>query len=422
LSLLANRVRINSQNHFLVDSGNNWVFRQDAVLTRGLSVCVPMLVAIGFASAPAHAQELIDVAALEAQVEAAAELTELPAEPDWGVPDPSNALPAVTQDAPAVPEVPDAATEAAPEPRYHTVGGQYHTEYQAPESNAGSPPAAQPTPPPASPQPTPVTPSPDQKPVPAEPVSAPAAPEAGSTPTIWIWVWNWTWVQGTDERYRNSENQYQVERVPVDQNLPRILEKIGSQMPVQIGIQAGGGITSEIMKQVERELPQVAAVPVVGPVAAPVAGAPPAPATPTAAAFRAPADLKRMSAASPMKPTLVRGSLELERPSRTALELATLPPSSLASPDAAPAPSQARPAGKAPRPRRASRPAPTLPQPSERITDASTASGVSAGIFLKSFAVLIASTLLAALGRGRRLRLPSVRWQGLLGTRTDPPG
>jgi hypothetical protein len=405
----------------LVDSQGNWVFRQDVVLTRGLSVCVPMLIAIGFSSAPAHAQELIDVAALEAQVEAAAELTELPAEPDWGVPDPSNAVPAVTQDAPAVPEVPDVATEPAPAPRYHAVGAQYHAEYQAPESAAAPPPAAESTPPPSSPQPATVTPSPEQKPVPADPVSAPAAPGAESTPTIWIWVWNWTWVQGTDERYRNSENQYQVERVPVDQNFPRILEKIGAQMPVQIGIQASGGIADEIMKQVERTVPQVAAVPVVGRVTAPIAPGL-AQIAPPEAEFRAPADLKRMSAASPTKPQPLRGSLELERPSRTALELATLPPGSLASPESAPARSHARPAGKAPRPRRASRPAPTLPQPSERITDASTASGVSAGIFLKSFAVLIASMLLAALGRGRRLRLPSVRWQGLLGTRTDPPG
>jgi hypothetical protein len=375
-----------------------------------------MLVAIGFASTPAHAQELIDVAALEAQVEAAAELTELPAEPDWGVPDPANALPAVTQDAPAVPEVPDVTSEPAPAPRYHTVGAQYHAEYQAPESAAAPLPGAEPTPPPSSPQPATVAPSPEQKPVPAEPVSTPAAPEAEPTPTIWIWVWNWTWVQGNDERYRNSENQYQVERVPVDQNLPRILEKIGAQMPVQIGIQASGGIADEIMKQVERTVPQVPAVPVVGRVAAP------APIAPPEAEFRAPADLKKMSAASPMKPQPLQGPLELERPSRTALELATLPRGSLAAPESAPARSDARPAGKAPRPRRASRPAPTLPEPSERITDASTASGVSAGIFLKSFAVLIASMLLAALGRGRRLRLPSVRWQGLLGTRTDPPG
>jgi hypothetical protein len=378
-----------------------------------------MLVAIGFASAPAQAQELIDVAALEAQVEAAAELTELPTESDWGVPDPSNALPAVTQDAPAVPQASTEVTEAAPEPRYHAVGAQYHAEYQAPDTAAAPPPAAEPTPPEASTQPATAAATPEQKPVPAEPVSTPVAPESASTPTIWIWVWNWTWVQGTDERYRNSESQYQVERIPVDQNLPRILEKIGTQMPVQISVQASGGIADEVMKQVERDVREaapLAAVPAVTPLGVPAAATAAAPPS----AFRAPADLSKMRVTSPTKP--LRGSLELDRPSGAALELATLSPGSLASPETTPARSSARPAGKAPRPRRASRPAPTLPQPSERITDASTASGVSAGIFLKSFAVLIASTLLAALGRGRRIRLPSVRWRGLLGTRTDPPG
>jgi hypothetical protein len=389
------------------------------VHARRLAVCVPALIAIGFAAAPARAQELVDVAALEAQVEAAAELAELPAEPDWGVQDLSNSLPAVTQDAPEVPTAPAEMAEAAPEPvevapepRYHDREPQYRTEYHPPEAESTPPPAAESTPPATSGEPAqaPATPEPSR--VPVEPPVTPAVPEAASAPTIWIWIWNWTWVQASDERYRNSQNPLPLDRVPVDQSLPRILEKIGTQIPVQIDVETGGDIAGEIMKQVAPEGSSIPAVPIAAPVAAAVP-----------AAYRAPAELRKTKLPPPTKPAAA-GSLErsLGAPSGTPLGLATLPPRSRATTDAARAPQQARHAGKAPRPRRASRPAPTLPLHSERLTDRTTASGVSGGLLLKSFAVLIASMLLAALGRGRRLRLPSTRLQGLLGTRTDPPG
>jgi hypothetical protein len=390
---------------------------------RRLAVCVPALIAIGFASAPARAQELVDVAALEAQVEAAVELAELPAEPDWGVQDLSNSPPAVTQDAPEVPTAPAEIAEAAPEPvevapepRYHDREPQYRTEYHPPEVESTPPAATESTPPGTSestppgtsgePAQAPATPEPSW--VPVEPPVTPAVPEAASTPTIWIWIWNWTWVQASDERYRNSQNPFPVDQVRVDQNLPRILEKIGTQIPVQINVETGGDIADDIMKQVAAQGGSIPAVPIAAPVAA----------------YRSPAELRRTKLPPRTKPAASSASLEgpLRTPSGTPLDLATLSPRSLATTDAAEAPQHARHTGKAPRPRRASRPAPTLPLHAERLTDKSTASGVSGGLLLKSFAVLIASMLLAALGRGRRLRLPSTRLQGLLGTRTDPPG
>jgi hypothetical protein len=405
---------------FLVDFSFRWVSRQNAVHARRLAVFVPALIAIGFASAPAQAQELVDVAALEAQVEAAAELAELPAEPDWGVQDLSNSLPAVTQDAPEVPTAPAEIAEAAPEPievapepRYHAREPQYRTEYHPPEAEPTPPPPTESTPPATGGDQaqTPATPEPSR--VPVEPPVTPAVPEAASTPTIWIWIWNWTWVQASDERYRNSQSPLPVDRVPVDQNLPRILEKIGTQIPVQIDVETGGDIAGEIMKEVAAEGSSIPA----GLFAAPVAAAVPA-------AYRAPAKLRKTKLPPRAKPAGGSGLLvePLGTPSGAPLDLATLPPRSQARTRAAEARRHARHTGKAPRPRRASRPAPTLPLHSERLTDTTTASGVSGGLLLKSFAVLIASMLLAALGDGRRLRLPSIRLQGLLGTRTDPPG
>jgi hypothetical protein len=386
------------------------------VLARRLSVCVATLITIGVASAPARAQELVDVAALEAQVEAAAELAELPAEPDWGVQDLSNSLPAVSQDAPEVPtapaaiaEAPPEPTEAAPEPRYHAREPQYRTEYHPPEAESTAPASTESTPPERSGEPAQATATPDPARVPVEPPLTPAVPDAPSSPTIWIWIWNWTWVQASDERYHNSPSQFPVDRIQSDQNLPRILEKIGTQIPVQIDVQTGADIADEIMQDVAAEGMSVPALPFAAPVAA---------AVPTA--YRAPAELRKTKL--PLRAKPAQGSAALERPYETPLDLATLATDSRGTSDAAPAHRDARHAGKAPRPRRASRPAPTLPLPSERLTDESTASGVSAGIFLKAFAVLIASMLLAALGRGRRLRLPSTRLRGLLGTRTDPPG
>jgi hypothetical protein len=401
---------------FLVDFRRNWVFRQNAVLARRLSVCVPTLIAIGFGAAPARAQELVDVAALETQVEAAAELVELPAEPDWGVQDLSNPLPAVTQDAPRVPSAPAEIAqgaaepaEAAPEPRYHPREPQYHVEYQGADVEPTPPPAPESAPTTASDEPVQAPATPEPARVPVEPPVTPAVPEASSTPTIWIWIWNWTWVQASDERYRNSPSPLPVDRIPVDQNLPRILEKIGSEIPVQIDVQTSGDIADEIMREVAAKGTPIPALPIAAPAAAAVP-----------AAYRAPAALKKTKLPVRSKPA--RDSPSLEGPYGSRLELATLSSAASATTDAAPAARDARHAGKAPRPRRASRPAPTLPLDSERLTDASSASGVSGGLLLKSFAVLIASMLLAALGGGRRLRLPSIRMRGLLGTRTDPPG
>jgi hypothetical protein len=246
--------------------------------------------------------------------------------------------------------------------------------------------------------------TPDPARVPGEPSLTPAVPEAASTPTIWIWIWNWTWDPAGDGRYRNSQSQFPTDRISIDQNLPRILEKIGAQIPVQIDVQTSADIADEIIREVAAER-----LPIATPLAAPVP-----------AVYRAPAELTKTKL--PPRTKRARGSPSLERSYRTPVEVATISPSSQATADAAPAARHAPHAGKSPRPRRASRPAPSLPLPSERLTDASTASGVSAGIFLKSFAVLIALTLLAAMGGGRRLRLPSSRLRGLLGRRTDPPG
>src|SRR5688572_16001941 len=71
----------------------------------------PIAVLIGLAlAAPARAQDLVDVAALESHLEAAGELAELPTEPDWGVTDSVGSDSTVSVDAPEVPV--DSATEA----------------------------------------------------------------------------------------------------------------------------------------------------------------------------------------------------------------------------------------------------------------------------------------------------------------------
>jgi hypothetical protein len=381
------------------------------VLARRLSVCVS-LVTIGLViAAPARAQELIDVAALEAQVEAAAELTELPTEPDWGVQDPLNTLPAVSQDAPEVPPAPAATEQAAPQadpaPRYQVVEPQYHTEYQAPQADPAPTPAEQPQPAARveAPVQTPATPVLEQ--VPDEPAPTAATLPVQPTPTIWIWVWNWTWVQSNDDRYRNSDGRYQFERLGLDQNLSRTIDKIGQQMPVQINIKTDGDIVDKIVQSVV-------------PDSAPIPGsraAAPATIVPTAE-YRAPLQTTKR------KPP----TRSVHRPTGVPLELETIrPPSSASPPDAAspqtaPAPREAPRRGKPHRVRRVSPPAPTLPLPGERVGDSGAASVASAGMYAKSFAILIASLMLAAFGRWRRLRLPSPQWRGLLGTRTDPPG
>jgi hypothetical protein len=233
-------------------------------------------------------------------------------------------------------------------------------------------------------------------------------PEAPSTPTIWIWVWNWTWVQGPDERYHNSDDQYHAGVPSIDQNLTRIIDRVGIQMPVQIDVQTAEDIAGEIIKDITQE------------------GADP-PSAPAAAAaapiettdYRRPAKIR--TSAPSARERLARGPATVQRPVGQPVDAGLVTRQLLESDQAAPASRQAR-GSKPPRIRRASRPAPTLPRPAERLGDSGTASSASAGIFLKSFAILIASLLLTAMGRGRRLRLPSTRPLGLLGGRTDPFG
>jgi hypothetical protein len=392
----------------LVHSKANWVFQENEVLAQGVKI-LPAVIAIGLiAAAPARADELIDVAALEAQVEAATELAELPTEPDWGVPDQSNSPPVVTQDAPEVPPAPEPVAEAPAEPRYHADEPQYHAEYHAPESESVPEPAGEQTPAGASAQPAeePATPAP--API-SSPSTAPAATaQTPATPTIWIWVWNWSWDQGGDGRYRNTDEQYQIDPWISDRDITRITDKIGKQIPIQISVQTGNDIADEIL----REIP-AAPAPIVP--SAPVAR--PAPAAPLDA-YRAPPETQKRKGAPSRRGARARSDDALEPAYAPPLDVATTP--ARAARDAASTPRKAR-GGKWPRARRVSRRAPSLPVHGERIADSAAASGASAGL-LKTIAVLALALLLAAFGYGRRIWLPVAQLRGLLGTRTDPPG
>jgi hypothetical protein len=383
---------------FLVHSKINWVFQDDEVSATRLKIFLSAAVAIGLiAPAPAQAQELIDVAALDAQVEAATELAELPMEPDWGVPDPTNSLPAVTQDAPEVPAV----AEAPAEPRYHADEPQYHAEYHAPQADPAPSPAVEQTPvatteeaetSPATPAPTPTS---------APPAEPPAASQSPETPTIWIWVWNWSWNEDEAGRYRNTDEQYQIDRWVSDEEITRIVDKIGRQIPIQISVQTGNDIVNEIVREIPRE-----GIPV----------APAVPAAPERDAYRAPHQPAKQRGAPS------RGAARSEEAPESAYEapLEIAPPPAEAARDRASTPRKAS-GGKWPRARRVSRRAPSLPLPAERLADSAAASGASAGL-LKTIAILALSLLLAAFGFGRRIWLPVARLRGLLGTRTDPPG
>jgi hypothetical protein len=393
----------------MVNFQKDWVCRRSDVLAQRIRLCLAIALANGLVGVgQASAQELVDVAALEAQVEAAAELAELPAEPDWGVQDLSDSLPVVEQDAPEVPSAATAATEPVPAPQYHTENPQYHTEYHAPESNPVPPPIDAPAPdaPEGEPVQAPTAPVPTQAPV--EPTPSPPTPQTSSTPTIWIWVWNWTWVQGTDQRYRNSDDQYHADIPLIDQNLTRITERVGIQMPVQIGVQTSDDIVEKLVRDIGLE----GADPGSAPVAAPAASLP-------TTDYRRPAKIRTSAPSERERST--RAPATVERSAGDPVDARSVAPQLLSSARAAPVSRQAK-GSKPPRARRAGRPAPTLPRPAERFADSGTASSASAGIFLKSFAILIASLLLTAMGRGRRLRLPSTRPLGLLGSRTDPFG
>jgi hypothetical protein len=393
----------------MMNYSGDWVCKPYEVLAPRLKLCLAILVTNGVVGVgQASAQELVDVAALEAQVEAAAELAELPAEPDWGVQDLSDSLPVVEQDAPEVPSAAPAAIEPVPAPQYHAENPQYHTEYHAPESNPVPPPINAPAPdvPDGEPVQAPTASVPTQAPV--EPTPSPPTPQTSSTPTIWIWVWNWTWVQGTDQRYRNSDDQYHSDVPLIEQNLARITERVGIQMPVQIGVQTSDDIVEKLVRDIGLE----GADPGSAPAAAPAA---PMPTTD----YRRPAKIRTSAPSERGRPTRARATVE--RSAADPVGARSVAPQLLSSARAAPVSRQAK-GSKPPRARRASRPAPTLPRPAERFADSGTASSASAGIFLKSFAILIASLLLTAMGRGRRLRLPSTRPLGLLGSRTDPFG
>jgi hypothetical protein len=380
-----------------VHSVRNWVLQEHEVLAQRLKMLLPAAVAIGLiAAGPARAEELIDVAALDAQVEAATELAELPTEPDWGVPDHSNSLPAVTQDAPEVPPV----AEPAEEPRYHVEEPQYHAEYHAPQTDPAPPPAVEQAPAgaPAETGQTPATPAPTPtSPPPAEP---PAAPETPATPTIWIWVWNWSWNDEGDGRYRNSDEQYQIDPWISDKDIGRIVDKIGGQIPIQISVQTGNDIADEIVRAIPAEV-------------APLAPAAPAPALD---AYRAPPETRKHRGAPSRR--AARSDAALEPIYQAPLDVAA--PAEQAARDHAATSRKAR-GGKWPRARRVSRRAPSLPLPGERLADSAAASGASASL-LKTIAVLALSLLLAAFGFGRRIWLPVAQLRGLLGTRTDPPG
>jgi hypothetical protein len=389
----------------MVNFSAHWVCRKDDVLAHRIRLCLAIAIANGLVGVgQAGAQELVDVAALEAQVEAAAELAELPAEPDWGVQDLSDSLPVVEPDAPEVPSAAVEAAEVAPAPQYHSERPQYHKEYQIPESNPVPPPIAAPVPAARDAERVEVPAAPVETQAPAVPAPYEPTPQTPSTPTIWIWVWNWTWVQGTDERYHNSDIQYQVGAQSIDQNLARIIERVGIQMPVQIDVQTDDDIVGEVVKNITGEG--------VGPPS--MGEATPMPTTD----YRKPAKL-RTSAPAVKRPNPAPAAVE--RSAAAPTDAGSVTPQLLASARAVPVSRQAN-AGKSPRVRRATRPSPTLPRPAERFADSGTASSASVGIFLKSFAILIASLLLTASGRGRRLRLPSTRPLGLLGTRTDPFG
>jgi hypothetical protein len=180
---------------------------------------------------------------------------------------------------------------------------------------------------------------------------------------------------------------------------------MGVQIPVQIGVQTGSDIADEIIRDIS---------PGSAPQETPPAAVP-APAVPLDAYRPAPRAQKEKSA-PPRRHA--PGSAALDRPYGAPLDVA-LPAHPLRSGDAAPA--RVTGGGERPRARRASRPAPSLPLPGERLADSAAATGGSASL-LKTIAVLALSLLLAAFGHGRRIWLPAARWRGLLGTQTDPPG
>jgi hypothetical protein len=266
---------------------------------------VPIAVLIGLAlAAPAGAQELADVAALDARLEAAGQLAELPTESDWGATESLGSDPAASVDAPAVPvesatepspTEPSATEPAATEPaatepsdddtaaRYHADEPQYQAEYHAsePATETEAPPAADPVVQPTKAAPEaalataaamvqPAVSEPTQsEPVQTEPAptesraTEPAAPPASSpapasapaseqgatsaAPTIWIWIWNWTWTTVADDRYHDSAGQYQIDESILGADVGKSAES-SVRIPVQIDLRRAADIVEEIQR------------------------------------------------------------------------------------------------------------------------------------------------------------------------------
>lgn len=469
----------------MVDSDGEWVsrLRKGAVfgLGRGGLVAgklfarssIPFAVLIGLAlAAPAQAQDPVDVAALEARLEAAGELAELPTEPDWGVTDSVTPDPAVPQDVPAVPqdapEVPvDSSSEPgadATEPRYHPREPQYHAEYRSstpeyhsstPESVAAElPPVPEEVPPVPEVAPPPVddtrdTPVPVAAPPPTESPTAPSNPPSASSPppevaptsapatsssapTIWIWVWNWTWTYVGDGRYQNSGPQYQIDEPHLDKDVEEIVRNIGVEMPVQIDVRKGSDIVAEIQRGIApaetvREVLAEAAKDtpledaLVPPAQQPANSAPAAEKR-TGAEPRTSERSQRTSERSQRRPQARRRATVAESPQHVLAEAGTSSATYFASGDIARASRHTRRSTARVRMHRAAAPKALLPTNEERFADSGTASGPNAGLIIKMSAILAAFLMLAALAYGRRIWLPASRLRGLLGSRIDPPG
>jgi hypothetical protein len=415
---------------------------------------IPFAVLMGLAlAAPAQAQDPLDVAALEARLEAAGELAELPTEPDWGVTDPLASDAATPQDAPEVP-VESAAEPAADatEPRYHPRGPQYHAEYHpsAPEPVAPElPPVTAEPAPVAEPAAPPVddardTPRPAEAPAPAEtPTAPPVAPAASApapapapastpapapatpsaTPTIWIWIWNWNWTQLPDGRYHNSGTQYQVDEPLLDPEVGEIVKNIGVEMPVQIDVRKGSDIVTEIQRGVSPEqavkdvLAEGAKDTPLEEVLAPAAEEP----TTSAPSVKRSAEPKASDRAKRKREAPGRA-----RPPESAQQVLLRSEASseayFASGDVARASRHTGRSTARVRMHRVAAPKSPLPTNDERLADTGTASGPNAGFVIKTSAILAAFLMLAALAYGRRLWLPATRLRGLLGSRAEPPG
>jgi hypothetical protein len=480
---------------------------------------VPIAVLIGLAlAAPAGAQELVDVAALDARLEAAGELAELPTEPDWGATESLGSDPTASADAPQVPVAsatepsatqPSATEPAATEPaatepsddataaRYHAEEPQYHAEYHASEPAAPVTKAPPPAPDPAV-SPTKAAPEdalataaavaqlpavsqpPQSAPAQTEPAQTqtepaqtesratePAAPPtsspapasepalASAAPTIWIWIWNWNWTTVADDRYHDSDGQYQIDESILGADVGKSAQS-SVRIPVQIDLRTGVDIVDEIrrgispietVREIQREARQITleatkdvslqardlgvevdaalgeadAAREETEVALERVFRPLSAQRPTGAASVAVRAEARTTARAGRKRNAHGGAAAYQSvQARAHVESSSA--SYFASGDAARSSRHSKRSAARPRMHRAAAPKPPLPATDERFADGGSASGGGVGFLLKTIAILTAFMLLAALGYGIRIWLPVTRLRGLLGTRTDPPG